>query len=128
MTEKELKRLSRAELLELLFEQTKESERLRKQLDRAEALLSERQIKIQNAGDLAQAVLAVNGVMEAAQAAAKQYLDNIRLMEKETQRKCRQMIINTQKEIAQTGVASTSSNHKADSEDVFMEEIHELLK
>ena len=35
MTDKELKRLSRGELLEMLIQQSKELERLRKQLDAA---------------------------------------------------------------------------------------------
>ena len=36
MTEKELKRLRRAELLEMLLEQTKETEELKKELSEAE--------------------------------------------------------------------------------------------
>jgi len=83
MTEKELKRLSRAELLELLLIQTRETEQLRRKLEKAEAALADRQLRLSNAGDLAQAVLSINGVMEAAQAAAQQYLDNIIQMEQE---------------------------------------------
>lgn len=37
-------------------------------------------------------MLEVNGVMEAAQAAARQYLDNIAVMEEEARERCRQMI------------------------------------
>ena len=83
MTDKELRRLSRADLLEMLLEQTRESERLRERLDQAEQKLADRELHIQQTGDLAHAVLAVNGVMEAAQAAAQQYLDNIARKEKE---------------------------------------------
>lgn len=39
MTDKELKRLSRAELLELLLTQMEENEKLRKQLRKAQAAL-----------------------------------------------------------------------------------------
>ena len=45
-------------------------------------------MQVAEAGNLAEAVLAVNGVMEAAQAAAQQYLDNIAAMEQETRHKC----------------------------------------
>lgn len=83
MTEKELKRLSRSELLELLLIQTKETERLTKELEETKKLLSDRYLRIEKAGDLAHAVLEINGVMAAAQAAAKQYLDNIVRMEQE---------------------------------------------
>ncbi len=83
MTDKELKRLSRAELLELLLLQTQESERLRTELAQTRQQLEERQLRIQNAGSLAQAVIDINGVMEAAQKAADQYLENIAAMEAE---------------------------------------------
>lgn len=101
MKENELKRLSRAELLELLLIQTKETERLQKKLEIAEAKLTDRYLKVQNAGDLAHAVLEINGVMETAKAAAQQYLDNIIQMEKETKLRCEQMLADARKEAAQ---------------------------
>lgn len=88
MRDKELKKLSRAELLELLLEQTRQKEQLEKRLEKAEALLSDRYLKIHEAGDLAHAVLMVNGVMEAAQAAAQQYLENIQKLEEQTREEC----------------------------------------
>ena len=118
MTEKELKKLSRADLLEILLDQSKEKESLQQQLDDALAELRQRQLKIDKAGSIAEAALQVNGVLEAAQNAGAQYLENIerlskeqesicaRLMEEcekktgqlyaETQQKCRVMEINTQ--------------------------------
>lgn len=92
MKDNELKRLSRAQLLELLLEQTKEVERLREALDKAQSLLAERHLRVQAAGDLAHAVLAVNNVMEAAQQAAQQYIDSIAAMEAETKEKCQELI------------------------------------
>jgi hypothetical protein len=92
MTHKELKRLSRAELLELLLIQTRETEKLRGQLEAAHQKLQDRQIAIEESGDLAQAVLAVNGVMEAANAAAQQYLLNMEAMEAETRARCEKML------------------------------------
>ena len=92
MKNKELRRLSRAELLELLLEQTKETERLQKRLNEAETLLAERHLKLMEAGDIAHAALAVNNVMEAAQNAARQYLENIAAMEAAAKEKCEQLI------------------------------------
>lgn len=89
---KELKRLNRAELLELLLTQTRETERLQKELDETKARLNDRNLRIQETGDLAQAVLSLNGVMEAAQAAANQYLENIQAMERETREKCQLLL------------------------------------
>lgn len=93
MTDKELKRLSRTELLELLLEQTRERERLEKALEEAEQKLADRQLQIEEAGDIAHAVLQINGVMDAAQAAARQYLENMERLERQTRQRCDQMLL-----------------------------------
>jgi len=79
MTDKELKRLSRAELLEMLIAQTQEVERLQLLLEDAQRQLDDRQILLNKAGSIADACIQINGVFEAAQAAAEEYLVNIRL-------------------------------------------------
>lgn len=101
MTTKELKRLTRAELLELLLAQTKESEQLKERLYDAQMKLADRQLRISEAGDLAQAMLTVNGVMDAAQAAARQYLENIAIMEQEARAACERMNVETRDDCAQ---------------------------
>lgn len=92
MTEKELRRLSRSELLELLLAQTREREELEKRLEEAERKLADREIRMEKVGDIAQAALAINGVMEAAQAAARQYLENIERMERDTKLRCNELL------------------------------------
>ena len=78
MTEKELKKLGRSELLELLILQTKRTEELELQVEELTRQLQDRQLTEKNAGTLAEAAMQVNGVFEAADAAAKQYVENIR--------------------------------------------------
>lgn len=80
MTDKELKRLSRGELLELLIAQMAENEKLKQDLESAQAALQDKRIVVENAGSLADAAMQLNGVFDAAQAAAQQYLENLRLM------------------------------------------------
>lgn len=103
MTDRELKKLSRADLLELLLEQMKENEQLRGELEAAQGRLEEREIAIDSAGSIAQAALELNGVFQAAQDACDQYIENIALlrarqeelcarMERETQEKCSRMV------------------------------------
>jgi len=92
MKEKELKKLSRSELLELLLEQTRRAEELSARLEKAEKELKDRQLRVDKAGDLARAVLDINGVMNAAQRTADQYLANITRMEDETKKKCDEML------------------------------------
>lgn len=81
MTDKELKRLSRRELLEMLIVQTRRVELLEKRLEEANQKLADRSLLIADCGSLAEAVMKLNGVFEAAQNAADQYLENIRLMQ-----------------------------------------------
>ncbi len=78
MTDKELKKLNKAELLELLSIQSAENERLKRQLEEVQEKLQERTIRIERAGSIAEAALRVNEVFEAAQKAADQYLYNVK--------------------------------------------------
>ena len=107
MTDKELRKLRRIELLELLVEQGEEMERLRGQLQKAQEALQERTIVIQKAGSLAEAALRLNGVFTAADQAARDYVDSLRTMEaqqrakvasieKEAREKADQMLSETQ--------------------------------
>lgn len=79
MTDIELKKLKRNELLQLLLEQSKTVEALRAELEEKNRLLEDRNIKIAQSGSIAEAALKLNDVFEAAQAAADQYLQNIKL-------------------------------------------------
>lgn len=91
MTEKELKRLSRADLLEMLIAQSEELREVKERLAAAETALASRVIEINTAGSIAEASLRLNGVFEAAQAACEQYTENIRLLSERSQLICRQM-------------------------------------
>ena len=88
MTDKELKRLSRAELLEMLIAQSKRADELQEKLEKAEAELNSRQLKVDEAGSIAEASLRLNGVFEAAQAASTQYLENIRMLKDRQEEIC----------------------------------------
>ena len=79
MTDKELASLKRNELLELLLMQTRRVRELEKENEELKAALEDRRILIEQSGSLAEASLKLNKVFEAAQAAADQYLENIRL-------------------------------------------------
>ena len=81
MTIKELKRLSRAELLQMLLYRTREVEDLRAQVESLQQQLRQKQLLIREAGSIADAAIKINGVLEAAQAAADQYLLNIASLE-----------------------------------------------
>ena len=77
MADKDLKKLNRAELLEILVKQGRELEECRAEKARLEEELARREISIEKAGSIAEASLVLNGVFEAAQNACEQYVENI---------------------------------------------------
>ena len=70
---KDLKKLNREELLELLLEQTRRNDELERQLN-------ERAIALEKAGNIAEAALALHKVFESAQAAADTYVESVRAL------------------------------------------------
>lgn len=80
MREKELRKLRRQDLLELLLEQEKEIARLEKLLNETNEKLQERNLVMEQAGSIAEAALRLNGVFETAQKAADQYLESVRAL------------------------------------------------
>ena len=91
MTDNDLKKLNRTELLELLVEQSKKIDQLQAQLDEANRKLADRQIEIDKAGSIAEASLRLSGVFQAAEEAAEQYLENIRRLSGEQEKVCARM-------------------------------------
>lgn len=84
MTDRELRRLSRAELLEMLLEQMEENEKLNQRLEKMQEKLADRRIIIGQSGTMAEAALKLNGVFEAADQAVRQYMENIRIAAQES--------------------------------------------
>lgn len=78
MTEKELLKLKRSELLEIMLAQSREIDSLREQLAEAQRKLEDKTIKIRRAGSLAEASLQLTRVFEEAQKAADLYVYNMR--------------------------------------------------
>ena len=70
MTDKQLKKLSKSDLLSLLLTQSKEMDRLKEELEQAKKQLEDRRILIDKSGSLAEASLAIFHVLEDAQKAA----------------------------------------------------------
>ena len=122
MTDKELRRLSRMELIQLLLEQTRETERLQAELGEMQERLNDRRILLHNAGSIAEAAVQINELMETAQATADQWLERMKqeytdriqreydelkkkmdLLEQATKRRCAQMLQEAKEEAATYG-------------------------
>ena len=91
MTDKELQKLKRVELLQLLVEQSRELDALRQELAQARRELEARELRLQEVGSIAEASMQLNGVFEAAQRAADQYLESIRYQSEHMDERCAAM-------------------------------------
>lgn len=124
MTDKELRRLSRGELLEMLIAQAAENDQLKNRLEQAEAQLRDRKIAINNAGSLAEAALPLNGVFQAAEAAAQQYLENIERISGQQDAICRDMKEQAKQEAAEIRQEAQAYSEKAHAEaDAYWKQI-----
>ena len=78
MADRELKKLSRAELIDIIYALKEREDDLSAQVAALEEKLAQREIQISRAGSIAEAALAINRVFEQAQAAAEDYLLSVR--------------------------------------------------
>ena len=78
MTEKELMKLKRSELLEIMLAQSREIDSLREELAQTKKKLADKRIKIKEAGSIAEASLQLTRIFEEAQKAADLYVENVR--------------------------------------------------
>ena len=101
MNEKELKKLNRRQLLELLILQTERGDKLEARVEELEQALKDKRLLMSRAGSIAQASLQLSGTFEAAQAAADQYLESVRLLKEETAKQCREMLEETRRRCLQ---------------------------
>ena len=78
LADRELKKLSRAELIDIIYALKEREDDLSAQVAALEEKLAQREIQISRAGSIAEAALAINRVFEQAQAAAEDYLLSVR--------------------------------------------------
>ena len=80
MTDKELKKLKRAELLEILLFQRQKIDDLEKQVAELTSRVEDRRISLGEVGSIAEASLALSNVFAEAQKAADLYLYNVKVL------------------------------------------------
>lgn len=106
MKDKGIKRLSRGELLEILVQQSEEIDTLKQKLEETQKIVEERKSISENAGSIAKEAFALNGVFEAAEKAAEEYVKNVkeltvkkcREFQQQTRKKCEMMVEEAKRE------------------------------
>ena len=96
MAQRNLKNLSRKDLLELLLVQTERNEKVEKELQAVQALLNDKNITIAQSGTMAEAALRLSGVSQVVDQAAANYLRSVQQrcqqMEEETRLRCEELL------------------------------------
>lgn len=111
MTNKELRKLKRTELIELLLLQSRELDKQRARRWELEKQLENRRLKLTEAGSIAEAAMEIHHVFSAAQSAADQYLENVRSLQETVEKQCREREAATRRQCAgMLGNTSTRIN------------------
>ena len=114
MTDQELRRLSRADLIDIIYTLQQQKEQAEQQLAQAQAQLQDRQLRLANAISIAEAALSLKGVFHAAKA-ADQYLQAVRASAAETQAQKEQILADAErqaKEIVDTAERQAAEHWK----------------
>lgn len=102
MTEKDLKKLNRYQLLELLIAQTDRADKLQAKLDATENQLANQELQISSLGSIAEASLQLKGVFQAAQDAADMYIDAAKMradeIEEAAHKKAAEILVQAQEQ------------------------------
>ena len=110
MTDKEFKRLGRAQLIEIIYRLQLELDKANEEKQQLANELADKRIRLQNAGNIANAALEINNCLQSAQNAAEQYLNEIKVMREETEAERQRIIAQAQAE-AEEIIAGAKKTH-----------------
>ena len=79
MTDKEFKRLSRSQLIDIIYQLQLKQEELSAENNKLSKALEDRRLLVNEAGNIAEAALEIHNVMQSAQDAADHYLEEIKI-------------------------------------------------
>ena len=101
MTDKEFKRLTRAQLIDIIYQLQLQVDELAEQKQSLEKALEDKRLRIDNAGNIAHAALEINDCFGSAQRAAEQYLNEIRTLHAEAEGERKRLLADARAEAAQ---------------------------
>ena len=108
MTDKEFKRLSRAQLIDIIYQLQLQIDKLNEEKQALENELEDKRLRLQSAGNIAEAALEINDCFRSAQNAAEQYLNEIKAIREETDTE-RQRILKEAKSEAEAIIAGAKN-------------------
>ena len=100
MTDKEFKRLSRAQLIDIIYQLQLQIDKLNEEKQLLEGELTDKRLRLSNAGNIADAAVEINNCFRSAQNAAEQYLNEIKAIREETEAERQRILTEAQAEAA----------------------------
>lgn len=100
--EKELKRLSRRELVDVIYQMKKNEQRLEEEIEELKTALEDKRLRISNAGSLSDAAAEITRLFSTAQSTADLYLQEITAMKSDTELQCSKMLDDAKKSVEKT--------------------------
>ena len=110
MTDKEFKRLSRSQLIDIIYQLQLQIDKLNEQKQALESELADKRLRLQNAGNIADAALEINNCFRSAQNAAEQYLSEIRAMREDAEAERQRLLAQARAE-ADAIIAAAQKTH-----------------
>ena len=99
MISKDIKKLSRKELVDIIYQLKMNEEHLQEKIAELEEALQEKRIKLSVAGSIAEAAVDITNIFHTAQRTADLYLQEIACLKAETERECARMIEDAHKQV-----------------------------
>ena len=118
MFHKELKKLSRRELVDIIYQLKKNDLEKQEKIDALEQALQEKRIRISLAGSIAEAATDLTQIFAKAQETADIYLQEIAAMKEDTQKECDEMIRQAQLRALQILAAAEGTSQEPDDETI----------
>ena len=98
MTDKEFKRLSRSQLIDIIYQFQLQIDKLTEKNQELERELADKRFRLSNAGNIADAALEMSDYFRSAQNAAEQYLNEIKAIREETEAEQQRILAQAQAE------------------------------
>lgn len=123
MTDKEFKRLNRHQLIDIIYQFQLQVDQLTEQNQALEQALADKRLRLEQAGNIADAALAMNDCFRSAQNAAEQYLTEIRTIREETEAQRQQILAQARAEAEEILKAAKKPREEMDAAiDAILEE------
>ena len=100
MLSKELKKLSRRELVDVIYQLKKNEEQLLEEVEVLKQQLEDKRIGLSVAGSIAEAAVGITNIFSTAQMTADLYLNEISRLKSETEKSCTKRVLEAENQIA----------------------------